>query len=50
MADYFSPTVIQPTIPVGDITQLERLLLSHIFMPNLKARDCISTPTKVRPT
>jgi hypothetical protein len=31
MADYFSPTVIQPTIPVGDITQLERLLLSHIF-------------------
>jgi hypothetical protein len=31
MADYFSPTVIQPTIPAADITQLERLLLSHIF-------------------
>ena len=31
MADYFSPTVIQPTIPVVDITALERLLLSHIF-------------------
>src|ERR1700752_2925008 len=31
MADYFSPTVIQPTTPVGHITQLERLLLSHIF-------------------
>jgi hypothetical protein len=31
MADYFSPTVIQPTIPVADITALERLLLSHIF-------------------
>jgi hypothetical protein len=31
MADYFSPTVIQPTIPVADMTPLERLLLSHIF-------------------
>jgi hypothetical protein len=31
MADYFSPTVIQPAIPVADITALERLLLSHIF-------------------
>ena len=31
MADYFSPTVIQPTIPIDDITPLERLLLSHIF-------------------
>jgi hypothetical protein len=31
MADYFSPTVIQPTIPIADITPLERLLLSHIF-------------------
>jgi hypothetical protein len=31
MADYFSPTVIQPTIPVADITPLDRLLLSHIF-------------------
>ena len=31
MADYFSPTVIQQTIPVADMTPLERLLLSHIF-------------------
>jgi hypothetical protein len=31
MADYFSPTVIQPAIPVADITPLERLLLGHIF-------------------
>jgi hypothetical protein len=31
MADYFSPTVIQPAIPIADITPLERLLLSHIF-------------------
>lgn len=31
MTDYFSPTVIQPAIPVADITPLERLLLSHIF-------------------
>jgi hypothetical protein len=31
MADYFSPTVIQPTIPAQDMTPLERLLLSHIF-------------------
>jgi hypothetical protein len=32
MADYFTPTVIQPAIPAGDITPLERLLLSHIFV------------------
>jgi hypothetical protein len=31
MADYFTPTVIRPTIPLGDITPLERLLLSHVF-------------------
>jgi hypothetical protein len=31
MADYFTPTVIQPAIPAADITPLERLLLSHIF-------------------
>jgi hypothetical protein len=31
MPDYFSPTVIQPAIPIADITSLERLLLSHIF-------------------
>ena len=31
MADYFTQTVIQPTIPIADITPLERLLLSNIF-------------------
>jgi hypothetical protein len=31
MADYYSPTVIQPTIPKADMTPLEHLLLSHIF-------------------
>jgi len=31
MADYFSPTVIHPPIPVADMTPLERLVLSHIF-------------------
>jgi hypothetical protein len=31
MTDYFTPTVIQPAIPVADLTPLERLLLSHIF-------------------
>jgi hypothetical protein len=31
MTDYFTPTVIQPTIPIVDITPLERLLLSHVF-------------------
>ncbi len=31
MADYFSPTVVHPTIPNADMTALERLLLTHIF-------------------
>jgi hypothetical protein len=31
MADYYSPTVVQQTIPNADMTKLERLLLSHIF-------------------
>jgi hypothetical protein len=31
MADYFTPTIIQPAIPAADITALERLLLSHVF-------------------
>jgi hypothetical protein len=31
MADYFSPTVIQQTIPNGDMTPLEFLMLSNIF-------------------
>ena len=35
MADYLTPTVIQQTIPLADITPLERLLLSHIFNAEL---------------
>jgi hypothetical protein len=31
MAEYFTPTVIQPAIPVADMTPLERLLLTHVF-------------------
>jgi hypothetical protein len=31
MADYFTPTVIQPSIPAADITPLERFVLGHIF-------------------
>ncbi len=31
MADYFSPTVIQPPIPRADMTALERLLLTVLF-------------------
>jgi len=31
MADYYSPTVVQPDIPVADMTPLELLLLSQIF-------------------
>ena len=31
MADYYTPTVIQQTIPETDMTPLERLLLSQIF-------------------
>lgn len=31
MADYYTPTVIQQTIPEADMSPLERLLLSHIF-------------------
>ncbi|MEW6453888.1 MAG: hypothetical protein AB1490_24830 [Pseudomonadota bacterium] len=31
MADYYTPTVLQPSIPDVDMTPLERLLLSHIF-------------------
>jgi len=31
MADYYSPTVIQPPIPAAAMTPLERLLLENIF-------------------
>lgn len=31
MADYYSPTVVQPNIPAADITPLERLILGLVF-------------------
>ena len=31
MADYFFPTVVQPAIPLADMTALERLVLSQIL-------------------
>jgi hypothetical protein len=31
MADYHSPTVVQPNIPAADITPLERLILELVF-------------------
>jgi hypothetical protein len=31
VADYYTPTVIQPMIPAADMTPLERLLLTRIF-------------------
>jgi hypothetical protein len=31
MADHYTPTVVQQTIPTIDMTPLERLLLTHIF-------------------
>lgn len=31
MADYHSPTVVEPTIPTTDMTAVEQLLLSHVF-------------------
>ncbi len=39
MADYYLPTIIDPSIPDLDMTPLERLLLSHIFDAELD-RDC----------
>jgi hypothetical protein len=31
MADYYSPTVVEPDIPLADMTPLEQLLLTQIF-------------------
>jgi hypothetical protein len=31
MADYHSPTVVQPDIPAADMTPLERLILDLVF-------------------
>jgi hypothetical protein len=31
MADYHSPTIVDPVIPLADINEMERLLLGKIF-------------------
>ena len=40
MADYHSPTVVTPTIPVADMTALENLLLQQIFGESLDGNEC----------
>ncbi len=35
MADYFFPTVLQPSIPLAAMTGAERLLLTHVFQSDL---------------
>ena len=39
MADYFTPTVIQPAIRAADVKPLERLLLGHIFNAEPQGED-----------
>lgn len=39
MADYYTPTVLQPSIPDADMTPLEHLLLSHIFDAECDGED-----------
>jgi hypothetical protein len=41
MPDYHSPTVVQPAIPLGDLSPLERLLLTHML--NSKIDDLAQT-------
>jgi hypothetical protein len=40
MADYYTPTVIQQTIPDADMTPLERLIPSHIFDSECDGEGC----------
>jgi hypothetical protein len=40
MADYHSPTVVQPNIPAADITPLERLILDLV---SPRMRRAVST-------
>lgn len=55
MADYHSPTVVQPTIPNADMTPLERFVLGYIFdaeadgdglyfFAEIGASDCFDLP------
>lgn len=41
MVDYFTPTVIEPPLPLADLTPLERLVLGAIFETD-KTEDGLS--------
>jgi hypothetical protein len=41
MVDYFTPTVVEPPLPLADMTPLERLVLGAIFETD-KAEDGLS--------
>ena len=44
MADYFAPTVVQQTIPLADMTALERLVLLPHLTRNRMAMASTSSP------
>lgn len=39
MADYHSPTVVTPSIPVADMTTLEKLLLQQVFDESMDGNE-----------
>ena len=47
MVDYFTPTVIEPPLPLADITPLERLVLGAIFETEKTEMACLHCPGKV---
>lgn len=56
MAEYFSPTVVQPAIPIADMTPLERWLLCAMFEHDVAgdalyffARTGVNEPIAARP-
>ncbi len=50
MADYYTPTVIQQTIPEADMTPLERCCCPTSLMSSATETAGISFPSKDRPT
>ncbi len=48
MADYFTPTVVQPAIPNVDMTPLERLILGQVFEAEIDG-DCVYFFTSIGP-
>ncbi|MBA3448360.1 MAG: hypothetical protein H0T56_12280 [Pseudaminobacter sp.] len=49
MADYYSPTVIQPAVPIADMSPLELLLLTRVFSFELEG-DALYLFTKFGPS